>query len=89
MNEALVDCERINEWLQSRTGRARTACSINLSLNFRVEEIRRTDLREHVHVSDVDQHRGGVLKSAIAICCGCNRRFVARSVAVFANQASW
>ena len=67
MNQTLVECERVDERLQSRTGRAWTARPIDLSLDLRVEEISRADLREHVHVSDINEHCRGILKSATAI----------------------
>src|SRR5438270_7133941 len=67
MNQSLIKRERVNERFEGRTGGARTPRPIHLSLNLAVEEIGGADLREHVHRSDIDQQRGGVLNSAIMI----------------------
>src|SRR5881397_4030963 len=54
MNQSLFYAERINEWFQCGTGRARRTCPIHLSLDLGVEKIRRADLREHVHAPCID-----------------------------------
>src|SRR6266568_8317805 len=67
MNQPLLQGECIDERFQSGTGRARRTCSVHLSLYLSVEEIRRADLCQHIHVARIDQQRGSILNSATAI----------------------
>src|SRR5215472_12149150 len=67
MNQSLLERERVNEWFQGRTGRAQTAGSIYLTIDLGVVEIRRTNLREHVHCSRINEKHSGVFDCAIAI----------------------
>src|SRR5262245_35084758 len=67
MNQSLLERERIHERFQRRTRRARTARSVDLTVNFGLVEIRRTDLGEHVHCPGINQKYCGVFDAAIAI----------------------
>src|SRR2546430_8626369 len=69
MNQSLLKCEGINERLQGRAGRARTARSIYLTVYFGFVEVGRTNLGEHVHCAYIDQKYRGVFDAAIAIAC--------------------
>src|SRR4029434_313950 len=68
MNQSLLERERIDERLQSGTGRARRRGSVTLSLYLSVKELRRADLRQHIHVAGIDQQRGSIANPATAIC---------------------
>ena len=69
MNFSLVQSERVNERLQCRTGGARPARPIDLAVNLGIREIGRADLRQDFHRFEIDQQRGGVHNSAIAVLC--------------------
>src|SRR2546429_21342 len=69
MNQSLLKCEGINERLQGRAGRARTARSIYLTVYFGFVGVGRTNLGEHVHCAYIDEKYGGVFDAAIAIAC--------------------
>src|SRR5437588_3947479 len=49
MNQALLECERVNERLKRRTGRARTARAVDLTVDVDLVEIGGTNLRQHFH----------------------------------------
>src|SRR5947208_7960361 len=66
MNQALLECERVNERLERGTRRARTARAIDLAVDFDLVEIGGTDLRKHFHRARVHQYRGRVFNPAIA-----------------------
>src|SRR5262249_14432103 len=66
MNQSLLERERVNERFQRRTRRARTARSVDLTVNIGFVEIRRTDLGEHVHCASIDQKHRYVFDAAIA-----------------------
>src|SRR5437867_3311878 len=68
MNQSLLKRERIYEWFESGTGRARRARSVHLALYVSVKEICRAYLRQHIHVASINQQRGSILNSATAIC---------------------
>src|SRR5437870_12679568 len=53
MNQPLLERERVNERLQGRTGRTRTAGSVDLAADVDLVEVGRSNLREHVHRSRV------------------------------------
>ena len=67
MNQPLFHCQRVNERLQSRTGRTRAARAINLTVDLDLAKIGGTNLRQDVHGSDIDKQGGGILDSAVAI----------------------
>ena len=67
MNQSLLERERVNERFQRRARRARTARSVDLTVNVSFVEIRRTDLGEHVHCPGIDQKHRCVFDAAIAI----------------------
>ena len=67
MNQSLLERERVNERFQRRTRRARTAGSIDLTVNVGLVEIRRTDLGDHVHCTRIDQKHRCVYDAAVAI----------------------
>src|SRR5437868_10307657 len=69
MNQSLLKRERVNKRFQGRARRARTTRSVHLTVNGSVVEICRTNLREHVHCSRIDEKHGGVFDAAIAIAC--------------------
>src|SRR5262245_51519049 len=69
MNQSLLERERVNEWFQRRTGRARTTRSVDLTINVGLVEIRRTDLGENIHCAGVDQKHRRVFDAATAIIC--------------------
>src|SRR4051812_41453380 len=49
MNAALVERERVNEWLQGRAGRARATGAIDLSAYFEAGKIGGTNFRQDFH----------------------------------------
>src|SRR5262250_1184470 len=67
MNQSLLDRERVNERFQRRTGRARTARSVDLTVDVSLVEIRRTDLSEYIHCAGIDQKDRRVFDAAIAV----------------------
>src|SRR5947207_5922067 len=66
VNQSLLERESVNKRLQGRTGRPRTARSVDLAVDVDLIEIGGANLREHVHCPRVDQHCGGIFDSAIA-----------------------
>src|SRR3954453_273689 len=66
MNDPLVDRERVNEWLQSRTRRTEAPCSIHLSMDSDVAEISRPRLDDHVQRSSVHHQSGRIFDSPAA-----------------------
>src|SRR5206468_3104908 len=69
MNQSLLKRECVNKRFQGRAGRARTTRSVYLTVNGSVVEICRTNLREHLHCSRIDEKHGRVFDAAIAIAC--------------------
>src|SRR5256885_12917317 len=61
MNQSLIERECVNKRFESGAGGARTPCSVDLPLDFGVEEIGGSNLRQHIHGSDIAQQGGAVL----------------------------
>src|SRR5262249_23259040 len=69
MNQSRLERERVNERLECRAGRSRAARAVHLAVDVDPVEISRSNLRQHIHRTRIDQKGGRVFDSAIPAPC--------------------
>ena len=67
MEQALIERQRVHEWLERRARRSLGHHAVHLTIDLLIPVVGRADPRAHSHVARVDKNRRGIANAPIAV----------------------